>query len=532
MGKLRDAARGLIQSKSIQGKKRDLGWKMVYVVTAMGFVGLMQLVLLEHRWYSSSSSQLKGFSSLPHIGAFKEETTLKRSSAKSTASQHAAHSNSSALLAKAPPVKKKLGQRISAPEKNGTRKFNEKLSGFKPPNTFLPMKDVAQPGMSDKDTNWFMSGLRGRSDSGGRGETFDLPGDDPEGRVLCVRGNDGRDGAKNAYGLFQKEAMPRNAIFRRGTSFVADNYWDYYNIWHAMSALVNFGTWRLENQCGSPDRLVLYHMGELVPSMGSWITNVLQAAFMKNIPVETTLSGANSVLCFERAVIQRRGLGGVDLTHINALFDMLRCKARRYCGIRRPARKPSSTEVLILTRSGPRAFANEIGVAAVVHNECSKFPGCVTRMLNAANLSFCEQVEVMSRTDVLISVHGAQLTNMMFMSPGSRVMEMFPKGWLEFAGVGQEIYKWHADWTRVIHAGRWRDPEGPECPYPTTETLQCLLFFKEREVGLNVTHLAEWTRTVLTSFRATEHHREQEWDGVHDGLCACDGDDGIVWSFK
>jgi hypothetical protein len=93
MGKLRDAARGLIQSKSIQGKKRDLGWKMVYVVTAMGFVGIMQLVLLEHRWYSSSSSQLKGFSSLPHIGAFKEETTLKRSSAKSTTSQHAAHSS-------------------------------------------------------------------------------------------------------------------------------------------------------------------------------------------------------------------------------------------------------------------------------------------------------------------------------------------------------------------------------------------------------------------------------------------------------
>lgn len=123
----------------------------------------------------------------------------------------------------------------------------------------------------------------------------------------------------------------------------------------------------------------------------------------------------------------------------------------------------------------------------------------------------------MSSSDVLISVHGAQLTNMMFMNPGSRVMELFPKGWLEFAGVGQDIYKWHADWTRVVHAGRWRDPDGPDCPFPTSQTLDCLLFFKDRPVGLNATHLALWTRSVLT---ATNHHSDQE---EAPGSCACDG---------
>ncbi|KAG0580919.1 hypothetical protein KC19_4G210700 [Ceratodon purpureus] len=526
MGKLRDAARRLIQSKAIHGKKRDLlGWKLntIYIVMVMGAIGLFQLVILEHRWYSSSSSH-KEFSSFPHLFASEEETTLKdplaKSAGNSTTSQHGVHQKNSSLSGASPNQKKIVIIK------------NDKLLEFRPENTFLPMKDVEQPGMSDNDTNWFMSRLRGRSITPGSGETFDLPMDDPEGRVLCVRGNDDHDGTKNGYGLFQKKAMPRNSIFRRGTTFIADNYWDYNNIWHSMSALANFGTWRLENQCSYPDRLVLYHMGELVTSMGSWITHVLQAAFMKNIPIETGLSGVNSMICFERAVIQRRGLGKVDTTHINALFDMLRCKSRRYCGIKRPARKSSSMEVLVLTRSGPRAFTNESGVAAVVHKECSKVPGCVTRMLNAANLTFCEQVEVMSRTDVLISVHGAQLTNMMFMSPGSRVMEMFPKGWEEFAGVGQEIYKWQADWTRMVHAGRWRDPEGPDCPYPKSETLKCLLFFKDREVGLNATHLSEWTRSVLTSFGATEHHTEAEWDGVHDGLCACDGDDGVVWSFK
>ena len=93
MGKLRDAARRLIQSKtSIQGKKRDLGWKMISIVTMMGFLALFQLVILEHRWYSSSS-QLEKFSSLPNIVGFTKNTALKLSSAKSTGSdtgsQHA-----------------------------------------------------------------------------------------------------------------------------------------------------------------------------------------------------------------------------------------------------------------------------------------------------------------------------------------------------------------------------------------------------------------------------------------------------------
>lgn len=112
------------------------------------------------------------------------------------------------------------------------------------------------------------------------------------------------------------------------------------------------------------------------------------------------------------------------------------------------------------------------------------------------------------------------MTNMMFMEPGSRVMEMFPKGWLELAGVGQEIYKWHADWTRVIHAGRWRDPEGPECPYPRTETLECFLFFKDRQVGLNATFLADWMGSVLRDFGMTTRSGEQQ-DGVQSD-CACD----------
>ena len=130
----------------------------------------------------------------------------------------------------------------------------------------------------------------------------------------------------------------------------------------------------------------------------------------------------------------------------------------------------------------------------------------------------------MSTTDVLVTVHGAHETNMMWMSPGSRVMEMFPKGWLEYAGIGQHIYKWLADWTRVVHEGTWQDPEGPDCPYPKTETLSCLLFFKDREAGLNATHLAHWTSDVLQRFVKTQKKTDADTDGV-DGLCSCHSED-------
>jgi hypothetical protein len=110
------------------------------------------------------------------------------------------------------------------------------------------------------------------------------------------------------------------------------------------------------------------------------------------------------------------------------------------------------------------------------------------------------QVELMTSTDVLVTVHGAQITNAMFMTAGASLMEMYPKGWLEYMGVGQMIYQFLADWAKLVHEGVWRDSEGPECPYPSTEILRCLYFHKDSEVGLNATHLAQWTENVLHNF--------------------------------
>ena len=111
------------------------------------------------------------------------------------------------------------------------------------------------------------------------------------------------------------------------------------------------------------------------------------------------------------------------------------------------------------------------------------------------------QAEIMSRTDILVSVHGAQLTNMIFMSPGGRVMEMFPKGWLELAGHGQFIYKHLAEWLGVSHEGYWRDLDHADCPFGN-DNVRCMTHFKDLAVGINVTHISAWLRHVVTDFNA------------------------------
>jgi hypothetical protein len=50
-----------------------------------------------------------------------------------------------------------------------------------------------------------------------------------------------------------------------------------------------------------------------------------------------------------------------------------------------------------------------------------------TQVVCFEDMSFREQVALLSRTKVLIGIHGAGLTNMMFMPPGGTVIELLPK---------------------------------------------------------------------------------------------------------
>lgn len=124
-------------------------------------------------------------------------------------------------------------------------------------------------------------------------------------------------------------------------------------------------------------------------------------------PAGVATSESNAV-CFERAVVHRRGLVGMDAKVKRELFDMVRCKVRKYCRISvkdevhrdRLTNNSNNTlpavRVTLVTRKGDRAFQNATAVAAVVQRECAMVGACRLKVVNFNGLSFCEQVRAYS----------------------------------------------------------------------------------------------------------------------------------------
>jgi Glycosyltransferase 61 len=90
---------------------------------------------------------------------------------------------------------------------------------------------------------------------------------------------------------------------------------------------------------------------------------------------------------------------------------------------------PAQKGILVVKRNMKRCYRE--------HEECIKelaeyrLPVWTVAL---ETLSFGEQVNIMRNTKILVAPHGAGTVNMIFMEPGSKVIELFPKG----------IANWHA----------------------------------------------------------------------------------------
>ncbi|RWR89970.1 Glycosyltransferase AER61 [Cinnamomum micranthum f. kanehirae] len=339
-----------------------------------------------------------------------------------------------------------------------------------------------------------------------------FPSNSSYGRLLCLTGRHSNDGGRNSYALAWPDAIPPGATLLAGLTFVSDTYYDYHNIWHGLSAVFPFVGWHLRNgTCEAPARWVLYHWGELRLGMGPWVGSLMWATFGERVHVD----GLDRVgpTCFERALVFRHNLGAMGREKRLEVFDVLRCKARAYCNVSQGA-PDKIIGLTLLLRTGPRSFKNESGVVRIFERECGKMDSCRLTVARSDDLSFCDQVKLMSETDILASPHGAQLTNMFLMERDSSVMEFYPRGWLELAGVGQYVYKWEASWSGMRHQGAWRDPEeGEECPNPKDRG-DCFSFYKSGKIGHNETFLTAWIVDVLNQEKI---RRSQEASSMESG---------------
>ncbi|CAA2982262.1 PREDICTED: uncharacterized protein LOC107015834 [Olea europaea subsp. europaea] len=351
---------------------------------------------------------------------------------------------------------------------------------------------------------WFMSSLNDIHEKN-EAEHLYFPSEKSKNRLLCVKGKNTNDGTKNSYTLAWPESLPESAILLKGLTFVSYTYYNHQNLWHGLCATAPFVRWAMKNQCSKPTRWVLFHWGELRFKIGSWVSNLMMANFGE-IKVEEFDQG-DGPYCFEKTVVMRHDLGSMGMENKLKVFDLLRCKARSFCGIDSGGRAIEVNgkgvpiiRLTLLMRRNSRSFKNASAVTDIFANECERVEGCVINVVQSDDLSFCDQVKVMTHTDIVASPHGAQLTNMLFMDRNSSIMEFFPKGWLEHAGIGQYAHHWMADQSGMKHRGAWWDPIGDDCP-SSKDDLQCFIFHKDGKVGHNATFFAEWTKKVLDQVR-------------------------------
>ncbi|KAH6813468.1 transmembrane protein [Perilla frutescens var. frutescens] len=381
--------------------------------------------------------------------------------------------------------------------------------------TFLPLKDLRYAGVPMKGHTWFMSSLYDMHEQG-EVQYQEFPTGD---RVLCLRGHNRHDGSWNSYALAWPDTLPHNATLMRGITFVSYNHYDYHNIWHGLSAMMSFVAWHIKRQCGVPERWILYHWGEVRSSMAPWVTTLLAATFGVPVKIEDFESLDDDIpACFERAVVMRHNEGGMSTERRMEVYDLMRCRSRMFCEVGSGRDEGLKIGMTMLMRDGARSFKNASAVIGIFEEECRRVEGCRLMVAYPHNLSFCQQVKLMSSTDILISAHGAQLSNMILMDRNSSVMELFPKGWKELAGVGQYVHHWLASWSGMKHEGAWRDPHGAPCPYPDHDR-RCMSVFKNGLIGHNHTYFSQWTRNVIKDLIWRKAH--QDSSNPVSGLCGC-----------
>ncbi|WOK93439.1 hypothetical protein Cni_G02137 [Canna indica] len=366
---------------------------------------------------------------------------------------------------------------------------------------FLPLKDRRLAKTAMEGNTWFMSSINDTKEKG-EAEYLRFPSEETSaGRLLCVAWN----GTINYYALAPAAALPRNAKLLAGLTFISDSYYSYDNLFHGLTAMSPFVAWHERMGFAvEPARWVLYQQGAVRSKLASpWVRSLMEATFGRAAINRIEQLDGEGPSCFKEAVVFRHNQGSMGKERKEKVYDLLRCKARAYCNLT-IAEAPAKAVIrlTLLLRTGTRSFKDDAAVIKIFQKECGKVDGCKLKVALPNNLTFCDQVKLMSETDVLASPHGAQLTNMFFMDKNSSIMEFFPRGWRELAGVGQYVYRWVADWSRMRHHGAWYDPGHGEreCPINATAS-SCFSFYKNSKLGHDEAFFSNWTARVLGEMR-------------------------------
>ena len=98
----------------------------------------------------------------------------------------------------------------------------------------------------------------------------------------------------------------------------------------------------------------------------------------------------------------------------------MRSAAYKHCAVSQSRVTPWQITYISRCCSGARYNTNEQEVFDGLRSLWNR-----TIMVKFDKVTFKEQLEIMSATNLLVTIHGAQLTNVIFMHPGGTVIEIF-----------------------------------------------------------------------------------------------------------
>lgn len=144
----------------------------------------------------------------------------------------------------------------------------------------------------------------------------------------------------------------------------------------------------------------------------------------------------NGLVRLERAVISDRGLSIKDPScirinkHLGAALPFIHPKNMQGMAdvIHAYAQTiPKTSQKLRITyikRPPPRCLTENVEKEMI--KKISALPNVTLKTIDFAAISFCEQINIIGNTDVLISVHGNGLSHTLFLPPHACLIEIFP----------------------------------------------------------------------------------------------------------
>ncbi|CAI5524286.1 unnamed protein product [Closterium sp. Naga37s-1] len=399
--------------------------------------------------------------------------------------------------------------------------------------------------MSSSDENFrFMPSLRRVTNMP---EVHVFPSPQHPKQILCILGNLSTPlcfsggACNNSFAIATFDSIPPCALMLLGTSLLLHSRYGFDDRFHTPNILANLFYPYPDYSFMRPARAFFYRRGGLDMRLSPWSRLLFKAILGAHIAPFRVRNGTRPV-CFERAVMTRRYRPAAQERSI--VLQDVQERAWAYCSLAASSIPPSSTDAAAAAAAGNstagagapqqhpmagvppglRGFvssdAHTIRVLVLygdadsggygmmenlqavlkgLRDRCHKATACELVAVREANFTnFCAQVLFMGAASMLVTVSGdGTMNHVMWMRPGSAVLELVPFGIPEYDPRVLRVYEEASRWVRVEH-DKVFELMGPECP---RKNASCRFMYRRRAIVANVTAVMAWFDATYSRMR-------------------------------